>query len=245
MRGWFRWFVRVLAVLPWAWAWAWAWAVSASPFPSAFEAEYQLTRNGIPFGTMERRLTYAANDGYRIAVRILPHKVLSLFHGEAVNEEAVGRRIGGRLRPDRYRFERQGSKQGRTLVVEFDWEERRATMLVDDDRPWSMALPADALDKLTQQLAFVRALSSGSQAQTYQVADGGRLKPYSYRVLGRQTLDTALGRIQCIKVSRAKSEQPPDYTLWFAPPLGYLPVRIERQQGGDAFRMEIATLDRH
>jgi hypothetical protein len=107
-----------------------------------------------------------------------------------------------------------------------------------------MALPSGTLDKLTQQLAFVLDLSSGTQSRTYQVADGGKLKPYTYRVLGRQTLNTTLGRTQCIKVSRAKRDQPPDYTLWFAPDFGYLPVRIVRQQGGEEFRMEIATLER-
>ena len=65
----------MIAVLPLPWVGA----LTGAGLPSPFAAEYQLTRNGIPFGTMEQRLTYTGDDGYRIEVRILPHKVLTLF----------------------------------------------------------------------------------------------------------------------------------------------------------------------
>ncbi|MFI0459136.1 MAG: DUF3108 domain-containing protein, partial [Candidatus Thiodiazotropha endolucinida] len=98
-------------------------------------------------------------------------------------------------------------------------------------------------DRLSQQLLVRLHLAEGREDISYQVADGGKIKRYRFLVEGEEDIETPFGQINCLRVRRSKESRKPDYTIWFAPALGYLPVQIERKRSGRLYRMVVETID--
>jgi hypothetical protein len=224
---------------------------AGAPIPP-HRAEYLLTRDGLPFGIMTLELVVEPGGRYRYLARTEPHAAMALV-SQALDlgadpsqlEESVGQVTAGRFRPDAYRFRRKGGDNSRALDLRFDWDQGRALM-DSEDKPWSMPVPAETQDKLSVLLALRQDVAQvHDQAQSehrYSVADGGRLKEYRFRVLGREALPGPDGDRDTLALERIKDGQEPDYRLWLDPAQQLLPVRVEREEGGSLYVMELVGI---
>ncbi len=207
-----------------------------------FTAEYRLTYNGIPVGQTHVSLQLLPDGGYIHRARTEPNAMISLIREDLILEESRGRVVSGRPRPDRYLYQRESPSIQRSLHLDFDWLGKQV-QIRDEHSNWRMGISTKTLDKLVQQLVFTRELRDGIRTVHYRVADGGRLKDYAYRVLGRELAITPLGRFETFKVERTKDDKASDYTLWLAPELDHRPVRILRRHEGSLYRMELVKFE--
>jgi hypothetical protein len=221
----------------------------SAPAIPPHHAEYVLTRDGLPFGIMTIDLEIDTKGGYRYRARTEPHAAVALMEqalelgdGVSQTEESIGRLEAGRFRPSEYRFRREGTAAARGLDLTFDWQRRRA-VIVSEGKPWSMEVPDGAQDKLSVQLALRQDLDSARKEISYSVADGGRLKTYRFRILGPESLPGPAGDRDTLALERYKDDREVDYRLWTAPGLHQLPVRVEREEGGSVFVMELTQVD--
>ena len=236
-----------LAVLLWALTPSSVAAGLDPPFP-AHRAEYLLTRDGLPVANIVMELELLPDGGYRYRSTTLPHAALALV-GKALDldaaarmtEESSGQIVDGRFRPQRYLY-RRVNEDSRVLSVTFDWTENRAAM-DSEGKPWSMEVPDGTLDKLVVLLALRQDLASGIRAPVYSVADGGRLKTYRFERKGDEEIVTPAGTWPTLQVTRAKDDKSADYRLWLSPNLHYLPVRVEREELGSRFRMDLTLVE--
>lgn len=224
-------------------------AATADPAPiQAHRAEYLLTRDGLPFAEMVMELHLGADGGYLYRAETRPHKAVELMMtlsqeigaGARLEEESSGRIVAGHFRPDRYHHRRDNDDR-RTMTIGFDWAAGQAA-IVSADRPWTMKVPPDAQDKLGVLLTLRADLGSGRQDLSYPVADGGRLKTYSYRREGTDEIAAAGTSWTAVRLTRAKDEGEIDYRLWLAPALAHLPLRVERTEGGSHYRMDLTAI---
>jgi hypothetical protein len=207
-----------------------------------FVAQYRLTRDAIPVGETRVSLELRAGGGYLYRARTTPSALVSLLRADRILEQSEGRLLDGRPRPDRYTYRREGSGADRHMELSFDWTRMRVR--VHDERSsWMLDVPEGALDKLVQQLMLSLDLGAGARNASYRVADGGLLKDYDYRVLGSESVTTPFGRFDTLRVKRSKDRGPVDYTLWVAPQLDHLPVRILRRHKGKLFQMDLTSLE--
>lgn len=136
----------------------------------------------------------------------------------------------------RFRYDRGGKEKHVHLI--FDWEQMKVTNVINGD-PWHMKIPPGTQDKFSINLALMAHLSQGETDISFPVADGGKLKTYDFKVLGKETINTALGQLNTIKLSRNKRGRTGrQATLWLSPELGYLLVKMEKADKDD----EIATM---
>ncbi len=212
-------------------------------------AEYLLTRDGLPIGVMTMELAIDAKGSYSYRAHTEPHaavalmsQALELGDGAGQTEESLGEVEAGRFRPRKYHFRRAGAETGRSLDLTFDWARGRAA-ISSEGKPWSMEVPAEAQDKLSVLLAVRLDLGPAQGVHSYPVADGGRLKTYSFRVLGRESLPGPDGERDTLAVERSKDGREVDYRLWMAPNLHQLPVRIERDEAGSLYVMELTRFE--
>ncbi len=210
---------------------------------SRFTAHYDLSRNDISVGDTHISLELGVDDTYVYRAQTEPNGVLSLWREDLILEESSGRVLDGRPRPDHYLYHREGGGVNLHLELDFDWDNARVRISSGESH-WSLAIGRNTLDKLVQQLVFLLDLAAGVKQKTYQVADGGLLKGYSYRVRGRETLEVPHGRYNAIKVGRSKDHGSADYTLWLAPELDYRPVCILRRHRGSRYLMKLKELIR-
>ena len=216
-------------------------ATAAAPRP--FSLAYLLTSDGSEIAEVEQVFEPAGDGRWRFTSRVEPSGILATLVGGTIREVTELEEHVARLRPTSYLFERRGLARDRDVTVRFDWKRGRVENVVNDDR-WTMRVPQDALDKHSLVLAVSADLEAGTLADSYPVADGGRLKTYSFQRLGDERLVTPLGVLDTVKLRRERPGGRPATLFWHAPAYAHLPVRIERRDGeGRVLRMALTRID--
>ncbi|MCU7844174.1 MAG: DUF3108 domain-containing protein [Candidatus Thiodiazotropha sp. (ex Monitilora ramsayi)] len=213
---------------------------TAEPFFKPFTASFRVYRSALPLGDLELKFNLSQDGNYRYHAHTMPGLLAGLFSGDEVIEESHGWLNQERVTPLRYLYQLDDGDEENTQVL-FDWPDKEVHT-TSKGVTWSQPIEPNTQDRLSQQLLVRLELSRGSENLEYRVADGGRIKRYRFQVVSRETVKTPYGHFDCLRVERSKESRPPDYTIWFAPALDYLPVRIERQQRGNQYRMVLDEL---
>ena len=231
-----------LAVLLVGWSLAEAPAAYSAPdIPlPLFNAEYSLKRNGVTLGTSTRSLSAAPDGVFVYASSTQAAGLIAWFVKDHIDEHSKWSFDGGRIRPIEYVYHRHGGSKTRLVKLNFDWQHLTVTNIIEDDH-WRMEIPPDAQDKLVYQLAIMYDLMNGKKKLEYKIADGGKLKDYSFAIAGEEVLNTALGKLKTVRLQRIGDRR--DTTVWCAPQLSYLPVRLEQQDtDGSELTMQITSV---
>lgn len=207
---------------------------TASDIPD-FSANYLVKLNGIQAGELKRSLS-TEDTGLRRFKSVSQAKgVFSFFKPDIIEETSLWKLDNDRVQPQYYRYQRSGGDKEKMLSMAFDWANNQVS--IDDKKhPWTLELETGVLDKLVYQISLMRDLDRGIQQVDYRIADGGRLKTYKIRVLGEETITTPLGDIDTLKLNRERDDDSErETTLWCAPALNYLPVKLEHVEDDKTF----------
>lgn len=215
--------------------------LAAAPVLKPFSAAFSVSRGAIPLGQLELQFTLNDARQYSYLAHTQPGFLTGWFNGEEILEESRGRIDAEQVTPSSYRYT-ETDNEADNVEVHFDWPAMKAAT-TSGGITWAQEIKAGTQDRLSQQLMVRLQLAQGQHDLSYQVADGGKLKHYRFQVVGEEPIKTPYGRLSCLKVQRSKESRPPDYTIWFAPELDYLPVRIERRQGSGHYRMVLEELE--
>jgi len=214
-------------------------AVHAAPLPD-FSASYDLRLGSLRIGTSTISLENGADGSYRYESRSTPTPLVSWLLKDKLHEISIGKLADNGVRPDKYHYDRSGGSKERKADLSFDWQEMTVSNHVEDSR-WKMDIPAGTLDKLVSQLAMMLALRAGKTDITFNIADGGKLKEYRFRVVGKETLELPAGTFETIKVVKVRKNKKRETFVWCAPALNYLPVRIwQREKDDSEYASELA-----
>ena len=208
-----------------------------------FQAQFSVSRNGIQLGRLELQLEISATGEYSYTGHTIPAPLVRLFYSDEIHETSHGRYQGDTIIPLQYEHRRlRQGEQEKLTRLDFDWADKKVWSESEGSR-WAQAVTPGSQDKVSQQLALRLDLAAGKERTSYAVADGGRIKTYHFKVVGRETIKLPNGRLKCLRVRRSKGTRPPDYTIWIAPELDYLPVKIERKRSSGLYKMELLSLD--
>ncbi|MGD2083462.1 MAG: DUF3108 domain-containing protein [Chromatiales bacterium] len=212
------------------------------PAPLApVSAEYRVLRDGIPLAHVEVRLEVHTDGTYRYESHTAPAGLIAWLRDDEILERSQGTWHAGGFVPRRYSYSHQTGDGVRDVEIEFDWAGQRAVNRAGGTT-WTMSVPQSTQDKLGQQLTLMIAMGRGLRTIDIQVADGGVLKTYRYQVQGREVVRSPAGEFLAWRVRRRKDDRPSRLTLWSAPALGYLPVRMDRREGDDTYRLELVSV---
>jgi hypothetical protein len=205
----------------------------AAGVPPDFKASYELTRGSMKIGNSSIELSTGRNGSYTYRSRSWPVRWVAWFLKGKLNETSRGRITAQGIRPDRYQYQRTGGTTEREAELAFHWDEMTVENNVADSR-WKMTIPAGTLDKAASQLGMMMALANGKTDISFDVADGGKLKAYRYRVVGADMIETPAGTFRTVKVARVRGNSQRETYIWCAPALHYLPVRIWQREKDDS-----------
>jgi len=206
--------------------------VAASPLPD-FKATYELSRGSMKIGNSTIELSNGRNGSYTYKSRSWPVRWVAWFLKDKLYETSKGQITGTGVRPDSYHYQRTGGSREREAKLAFDWAAGVVENNVEDSR-WKMDIPAGTIDKLVSQLGMMLALANGQTEITFNVADGGKLKDYRFRVIGEETLELPAGTFDTVKITRLRDDNKRETLIWCAPELHYLPVRIWQREKDDS-----------
>ena len=204
----------------------------AAPLPD-FEASYQLKRGNLTIGTSSISLVNKSDNEYLYESRSSPARWASWLFRDKLFESSRGHIIDNRVRPDHYHYQRTGGSREREAILSFNWDDMTVENNVQESR-WRMDIPAGTLDKLASQLGMMLALGEGKTEVTFNIADGGKLKEYRFRVIGHETLELPAGTFKTVKITKLRDNKRRETYIWCAPELNYLPVRIWQREKEEA-----------
>lgn len=233
-RAWLRWTAAaLLALVP---------ASAAFALPERFSARYVLSAQGVDIGKTHWTLAPLGDGRFAYESRSEAIGLARLLRDERIDERSVWRLADGSVQPLRYTYNRSGGKRVRNVEVEFDWQDGRVRNTLNG-QTWSMPIEAGMLDKLVYLLALMNDLAAERREVRYAVADGGKVKTYLLRVVGRERVDTVKGSLEATVVERRREGDERETRIWCAPALGYLPVRVEHREDGEVVRLELESLE--
>ena len=198
-----------------------------------FEAIYAQKFGGLHIGTSTLTLTNGDNGSYLYETRSQPDAWVSWFLKDRLHESSRGVFTDTGIRPESYHYLRAGGSKTREANLSFDWEAMTVINNVADSR-WEMDIPVGTLDKLVSQLGVMLALGSGETEMVFDIADGGKLKEYRFKLIGHETLEVPAGKFDTVMITRIQDDTSREILVWCAPALSYLPVRIWRREPDDS-----------
>lgn len=222
-----------------AWLLAAALAVAADEARSAdatvatYVATYRVDYKGKDAGTAElavRRLP--DGDVYEFTSTIVVKGMLKLVRPKPAVERSLFRVEAGGVRPLEFWYE-DGSRSGEDNVhVVFDWDRGIATINGAQARR-ELTVPAGTLDRGSLQVARMRDLAAAGTLGSYTIADDDSVAEYDYTDGGTATITTEAGTHTTRVMTQQRAGSSRATSVWFAPDLRFLPVRIEQRRDGE------------
>ena len=209
-----------------------------------YQAVYQIEMNSIQAGELTQQLKTLTDGLHRFRSVTKAKGVVALFRRDTVKESSLWTLQQQQIVPHQYLYQRSGGKKDKYLRMDFDWS-KNMVHIDDKVHPWDLELPSATLEKHVYQLQLRLDLMQNPQQRTfnYAIADGGRIKHYQIERLEEEIISTPLGKIATVKFKRQRdrdSDKDRETTLWCAPELDYLPIKLEHiEKDGTKF---IATL---
>lgn len=211
--------------------------VRASDTPiQPFKSEYALIRNGERIGEARIELVQG-KDGWQFSTHSEGTEGLAGFAGVRIDENSTFRWQDGRPETVHYRYFQKAAWKKRNRSIDVDHAARRIAA-GDDKGSASLDYAAATVDRNLVVLALAADLKARRDRLEYRVADKREIGTHRYQVVGKETVATARGRFDCIKVERLREKAGRTTTTWIAPALGYAPVRIlQKEPDGETLEM--------
>ena len=193
-------------------------AAVAAP-PDHLKITYEVTAKGMAADAVET----LEHDGktYTIVSETKGRGILAAI-GVLNKRISRGRITAQGLRPDEYRDERPF---GWVATAKFDWEAHTVTQERKGNSE-TLKMPAVAQDPLSLAYTFAFVPPKDKEYDVIR-ADGRGLTPFRFTVVGNEKIDTPLGAMQALHISKVKDGPDDKATdIWFATERDFIPVRV-------------------
>lgn len=208
-------------------------AAQENPF-EAREDSYDVQWGGMTLGHATIALTPLDKGCFRYESVTHPMALVRWTYGSPreTSEFCVD---GERIVPLHFEY-RNERRQKDSYTLDFDWT-ARTVKTIKGGNVSMRELPDNAYDRFVLQQAVRLWVMRNAGADSpppvaFTMVDDDRMKTYRFAIVGRESIDTPVGRFDTIRVERVDS---PDKTsrFWVAPERSYTPIRIEHVEDGD------------
>lgn len=201
-----------------------------------FRAQYSANYIGMPARAKGTRELVVTDKGH---YRLTSSAKSMLIK---VNESSEFIMESGQIKPLRYNYSRSGIGKNKKEQMLFDW----GTNTVSHNGVESAITPG-LLDKLSYQhqisLDLTAEKDPGIQRFDYMIADKAKRKEYSFKVTGREILNTAAGDLDTLRLERIRNNSDRKTTFWLAVEHNYLLVRMEQLEDGKGVVLDLKKFE--
>ena len=194
---------------------------------NSFNAEYEITRGSMVFGNLKRTLVINDENKYELISQMSAKGLADLFLKLDSTEVSHGKIIDGKVMPETFSYSRKGKKE-KNFSVNFDYDVSTVSN-PSGKYAWKAEISTLVLDKLSYQLQLMLDLEHSPAEIHYTIADRKGLKAYIIKKIHSETIYTGLGPISATKVRRDSEKSKTVTSVWCAPKLGWIPVKVEHK----------------
>lgn len=196
------------------------------PFTAVFTVDWK----GVNAGTASLELVQQSPGRWRYTSRNHARGLFRLAFPDDITQVSDFT-LNGDPRPLRYRGDDGGTDSDRDVRLDFDWSTGRVTGVAEQKKV-DLEIRPGLQDPMTIQIAIMVDLAAGRRPSTYWMVDKWKIKDYEYRSEGAARLRTAAGELDTVIWSSRRPGSDRLTRVWYAPALGFTPVRAERTRGG-------------
>jgi len=212
-------------------------ATAAADTLRAHDATYHLAFKGIGAGELELRLEAGTEPGSFVYETLAhPSLLARLVVNSGSRERCWFHVTSAGVEPDHYLLDDGTAEHKDSSDLTYDRSRGRITGIARG-APLDLPLEAGLEDVLSIRIAPVVDLLAGREPREYALLDGREVKHYLYARVGSERLKTALGEFDTVVYTsdrKGSDGKGRIWQYWFAPALGWLPVRAEQREDGHA-----------
>ncbi|MEA5444787.1 DUF3108 domain-containing protein [Gammaproteobacteria bacterium AB-CW1] len=210
-------------------------------FTAEYRAYYGSMRGASTVFTLERW----NDDEWLWQSRSEPAGVVSMFRDDIITERSRFRVVENGIQALDYRYHhREGGDTRRQRHLAFDLNDGIVRFNDDGDRG-ELEVPAHSLDRFLAQYVLMRSLANDERPEGFHIVDRDRQFEQALDYAGEERIRTRAGRFDTVRVDLKDADSERVLSLWMAPELDYLPVKLEQSEPGErTVRMELESSDR-
>ena len=174
--------------------------VCAAP-PAAVNAHYEVHKDGLHVATVSEAYEQRGS-AYSIVSESNPAGLLAIFVRTRIKVTSTGNITPAGLRPDQLEYGRLDDAS-KNVSARFDWKTEQLSMTFDG-RNESIALPKDTQDRLSLMYQFMFLPAERLANLAFHMTNGKKIEAYRYQLAGRETLDTALGKLHTVHLVKQR-----------------------------------------
>lgn len=209
---------------------------------SGYDATYTLTLGPVRVGEMQRTYRIDETGNYVFESEIRATGLAAFMRSDELREVSSGTFRDGHFLPEHYSYERKNKRKPRSVETTFNHGDGTSETIYNG-KTLTNSHERQVLDKLVYQAQIMHDLVLGKTTLEYHVTDRGRDKTYVPVVAGKETVETATGSYETVKVVRENADNKKRTIFWCARELGYLPVKVaHREKNGNETIVKLKTL---
>jgi len=197
-----------------------------------YRATYDVYRNEKLAGLATIKLNHEPDGQWLYQVATEATKGMGSILGGQIDESSRFVLTDDGLRTVHYELLQKVALSKTRRQADFDWQQMQAQGKNKKKR-WQLALQGDEIDRLGAEILIRLQLAAGQQEFSFNTIEKGDLRERTFRASEAETLTTVLGEMTTIPVHRIHSNPKRSTTIWHAPELGYIPVKVEHAKVGD------------
>ncbi|MFO7954011.1 DUF3108 domain-containing protein [Thioalkalivibrio sp.] len=216
------------------------------PIPP-YTASYEASAMG---NTLKARITLNHEDVQtRMAMDAHVSGFLRILGRFELSRESLMNSRNGELQLVQSRSQQITPRRERQIETRFDWESQHAIGTINGER-FDLEVPEHTLDFLGSLYLIMQRLETGELSSkgdraTIQTLERDRLREYRFEYVGRETMDSPIGRVETIRVDRHTEDSDVALSAWFARELRHIPVRFDYEADGRVFELNLTQLEWH
>ena len=200
-----------------------------------YHAVYQVELRGKIIGTSEFSVQSRPGENtYRFTSKMVIHGMLKLLQPNPILEHTDFIYEKNRIWPTEFRSQNTNDAGKNDLHIVFNWDQGIATT-TEGETVSVMEIQDNVLDRGSMRVAIMQDLSRNIEPGPYVLVDGSSLKTYHYTYEGETTQETPLGAIATLEYTQQRDNSTRRTSIWLAPELSYLPVRIEQKRSSKTY----------
>ncbi len=134
-----------------------------------------------------------------------------------------------------------GSESGENdTEIRFDWDAGVAASRYEQEEA-NLTLSDNVYDRITADIVIIGDLRNGREPRTLRIAEKNQIRDYTFTPQGREQVKVPAGTFDTVKYLRQRPGSSRSTMIWYAPEIGYLPVRMEQLKRGKTNVTSVAT----
>lgn len=209
--------------------------------PREVALSYNVKRGDLPIAIIEERFE-AGEREFHISSETRAVGLFALIQPKAARFSSSGRVTERGLQPQRFEAGR-GEDDPRRVAADFDWAQSRLTIR-HDGREDTFPLPAGTQDRLSVMYQFMFIDFEKLKDLAVPMTNGRKLGNYAYAVNRGVEIDTPLGRMATLHLTKRHDPGETRTELWLSPAHAHLPVRmLVIEEDGARYEQTVTRLD--